>query len=153
MEGHEGFAGRWSLRRDIVDMRAGQHATFRGHAVLSPLEDARPDYARPDNARPDYARLDYAEEGVLQIGAGPALHATRRYLWIFDAQGVAVCFADGAPFHRFMPRVSGAGTDHPCGADLYRVRYDFDEWPVSWLAVWRVVGPRKDYEMTSVYER
>lgn len=143
MNWHEGFAGRWSLRRDIVDMRAGQTGTFRGHAVLSPLEDAPL----------EDARLDYAEEGVLQIGAGPALHATRRYIWVFDAQGVAVCFADGAPFHRFVPGVSGAGTDHPCGADLYRVRYDFEGWPLSWLAAWRVGGPRKDYEMTSAYER
>ncbi len=148
MNWHEGFAGRWSLRRDIMDMRAGRTGTFRGHAVLSP-----PDEAQPEDARRDHARLDYAEEGVLQIGAGPALHATRRYLWMFDAQGVAVRFADGAPFHRFVPGVSGAGTDHPCGADLYRVRYDFEGWPVSWLAVWRVAGPRKDYEMTSVYER
>jgi hypothetical protein len=138
LQGRDGFAGRWTLRRDITDFLTGQPGILHGTAALTHL---------------GASGLTYAEAGALQMGAGRSLQATRRYVWQFDAQGVAVQFEDGAPFHRFVPGLSGPGSDHPCGTDLYRVRYDFDAWPAAWGAVWRVTGPRKDYEMTSLYRR
>ena len=33
---------------------------------------------------------------------------------------------------------------------LYRVRYDFSDWP-DWRTIWHVTGPRKAYEMVSHY--
>lgn len=59
-------------------------------------------------------------------------------------------FDDGRPFHRFCLAQKAEGSDHPCGDDLYRVAYDFSDWP-HWQAVWTVVGPRKDYTSTTRY--
>ena len=64
--------------------------------------------------------------------------------------GIAVFFADGRAFHRFVPAADTVEADHWCDPDTYKVRYDFSRWPV-WQAEWRVTGPRKDYVMQSVY--
>ena len=135
MLGPEAFAGAWTLRRQITDRMGGQEGQLTGQAVFS---------------RTAPEALRYIETGQLRFGAGPAMTAERSYLWEFDTEGVAVRFADGAAFHRFTPAGHGAGTDHPCGADLYRVQYDFTRWP-EWRATWVVQGPRKDYTSVSDY--
>jgi hypothetical protein len=137
MKGRSDFAGGWILRREIRDRLNGAVGHFTGHATL---------------VETGLSRLDYDEGGMLQMGPGLPLQATRRYVWVFDAAGVAVTFADGTPFHRFVPGVTGNGTDHFCAADLYKMHYDFDAWP-HWQVSWRVTGPRKDYEMVSFYSR
>jgi Family of unknown function (DUF6314) len=131
------FAGTWRIARVISDQRAGQTGRFDGQALLSPA---------------GRECLDYVETGSLLWGEAPALTATRRYRWAFKAGLVLVSFDDGRPFHSFSPTVGGAGTDHLCGQDLYRVRYGFADWPV-WTAVWQVLGPRKDYSLNSRYWR
>lgn len=131
------FAGDWRIERRIDDRRAGQEGWFEGHARLA-----------PDGP----AGLRYVETGVLRLGSGPPMPADRTYLWRFLEDQVEVRFEDGRPFHAFLPEGQSDGTDHPCGADLYRVRYDFGQWP-AWEARWRVTGPRKAYEMTSLYRR
>ena len=131
------FAGHWQIDRIITDRLGGQEGRFDGTAIVSLLG--------PD-------RLDYVETGQLQIGSGPVMAATRQYRWSFQAGMVQVAFDDGRPFHSFAPGVSGAGTDHLCGRDLYRVTYGFSDWPV-WTAVWQVSGPRKDYALESRYWR
>jgi len=137
MRGAAEFAGNWTVARLIDDHLSGHEGRFDGHATFTPQG--------PD-------RLHYQEQGRLQFGNGPAMEATRTYLWRFDAAGVAVLFDDGRPFHRFTSAGRGEGTDHPCGADLYRVAYDFTRWP-DWHAVWTVTGPRKDYAMESRFSR
>lgn len=131
------FAGPWQIGRVISDHKAGQTGRFDGQAVLLPTSDAG---------------LEYVETGLLRIGAAPVLTAARRYHWAFRDGLVAVTFADHRPFHSFQAGVSGAGTDHLCGADLYRVTYGFADWPV-WTALWQVSGPRKDYTLDSRYWR
>ena len=130
------FAGVWQVGRIITDRLAGQVGRFDGQAVLSA--------AGTD--------LTYEEAGRLQMGQGAVMTATRRYHWAFRDGLVVVTFADHGPFHSFQPGVSGAGTDHSCGSDLYRVKYGFSEWPV-WTAVWQVSGPRKEYSLDSRYWR
>ena len=130
------FLGGWRLQRTIRDHLNGQHGTLAGTAVL---------------AAADATHLIYDETGVLHLENGASLEATRRYLWAWTADGVEVTFADGRPFHRFIPSGHAAGTDHPCGDDYYTVRYDFTSWP-RWSAVWTVTGPRKDYVSTSTYQ-
>lgn len=130
------FAGDWLIARAIADRHAAQTGRFDGRAWFTPTG-------------PDHFR--YREDGVLHLGAGPAMTATRAYGWAFDGARVAVTFADGRPFHSF-PLAGGPGEDHPCGEDLYRVAYDFSRWPV-WEVTWTVSGPRKDYTMTSCYRR
>ena len=134
MLGPGDFTGGWVIARRIDDRLAGQ-ARFAGTAVLTPAPGG----------------LAYAETGMLRTAAG-AFEARRAYLWQFDAAGVAVLFVDGRPFHRFVPDGRAEGSDHPCGADLYRVTYDFTRWP-DWSAVWTVTGPRKDYTMESRFVR
>lgn len=133
MLGAVDFAGRWRIERRIDDRLSGQGGRFDGEALLAP--------AGP-------GRLTWAERGLLRLGHGPAVEARRDYIWWFDDSGIAVLFSDERPFHRFVPQGRAAGTDHPCGADLYRVTYDFTAWPV-WSARWEVSGPRKDYTMDS----
>jgi hypothetical protein len=135
--GPEDFAGRWRLERAIEDRLSAEAGRFDGIAVLRA--------AGP-------GLLDYAEEGELRLGGAPALAARRAYRWHFGAEGVEVRFPDGRPFHRFRPAGLAPGTDHLCGADLYRVTYDFGRWP-DWSARWEVTGPRKDHVLLSAYRR
>lgn len=131
------FAGVWQLERSITDRLSGQASRFSGQAQFAP---------RPPQG------LDYHESGLLHLGDAVPLVATRRYLWDFVAGKVAVRFADGQPFHDFAPGTTGEGSLHLCGGDTYRVAYDFDQWP-AWRVRWQVLGPRKDYAMTSQYQR
>ena len=61
-------------------------------------------------------------------------------------------FPDGRFFHRFRPEGAAAGTDHPCGPDLYRVAYDFAAWP-AWSVTFDVSGPRKAYRAHAALAR
>lgn len=131
------FAGSWLLRRQIDDRLSKQTGEFSGTAVLT---------ENPDGG------LNYHETGTMKFGGVPAMIAERRYLWSFASGYVDVAFDDGRAFHRFVPSGHVAGTDHPCGADFYTVRYDFTALP-RWSAVWTVAGPRKDYVSVSQYER
>lgn len=128
------FAGRWRVVRAIEDRLSAQSATFEGLAV----------FAEADRG------LSYSEEGILTLGDGPAVTATRTYLWQAAGDRIAVLFPDGRPFHDFDPAAPGAV--HHCAPDTYRVRYDFSRWP-DWQAEWTVAGPRKDYTSVSRYAR
>ncbi len=130
------FPGRWKVQRSIEDRLSGQPGAFEGEALFTPF---------------GAGRLRYEEEGHLRLGSGLPMRARRVYLWHVTADGVEVRFEDGRPFHRFG-LAGGAGEDHLCGADLYRVTYGFQDWP-QWWAGWTVTGPRKNYRMISRYTR
>jgi len=131
------FIGVWALQRSIRDHLNGQHGTLVGQTVFTVT---------------DQNHLTYEETGTLKLESGATLDATRQYFWVFAPDVVIVTFEDGRPFHQFVPTGHAAGTDHPCGADLYTVRYDFTRWP-RWTATWTVKGPRKDYVSISSYSR
>lgn len=131
----DAFRGVWQLDRDIVDANGGM-SRFSGKAVFTP----------------DGAGLLYEETGILEIPGVSPMQATRRYLWRESAGRIMVAFEDGRPFHSFDPCGTEAAAQHLCGADLYRVRYDFSAWP-AWSALWQVAGPRKDYSMLGRYRR
>lgn len=128
----DAFLGTWRLDRTIEDRRAGQTLSFAGLAKVTKT---------PEGAT-------YWEGGVLTLPNGP-LHGERRYHWAPVEHGVAVFFEDGRTFHSFSFRAAEA--DHLCGDDLYRVTYDFAQWP-KWTATWRVEGPRKNYTSVSRYQ-
>lgn len=134
--GRDDFAGVWQISRQITD-RLGPDGEFVGTAALVPTGDNG---------------LHYRETGQLTLADGTPMMAERQYVWRFVDNRVAVAFADGAAFHTFLPAGQAAGSDHPCGADHYRVRYDFTQWP-QWRATWTVNGPRKDYASVSEYVR
>lgn len=124
--------GEWRLARVIDDARAGRQGRMTGTLTFTPDADG----------------LVCDESGVLVIG-DQTYPARRRTLWRFDAARVIVRFADGRPFHDWAPDAPRAV--HPCGADLYRVAYDFG--PEAWSSTWQVTGPAKAYTMTSHHSR
>jgi hypothetical protein len=85
--------------------------------------------------------------GQLQIAGQPEMHSERKYRWTKD---LSVYFDDDRFFHT-VPN-EGGGTEHWCDPDRYMVTYDLAKWPV-WRVKWRVLGPKKDYIMTSDYKR
>lgn len=91
------------------------------------------------------------ETGRVSYGLAPEMAAESCYLWKFGTTEVEILFDDGRPFHRFVPMGLARGTDHRCGADLYRVAYDFSAFP-RWEVRWEVRGPRKDYRLLGRYE-
>ena len=126
--------GRWSLEREIDDRRAGLQGHLSGVCVW----------------KPDGAGLVQEEAGMLRYGDTPPIRAERRYLWRSDGDGLAVFFDDGRPFHRIGPgRLSDR---HLCDPDTYDVAYVFDGTR-SFSTDWRVMGPRKDHLIHSVYTR
>ncbi|MCA8879781.1 MAG: trigger factor [Rhodobacteraceae bacterium] len=128
------FLGRWQVMREITG-RPGP-ARFEGEAEISPIESG--------------AR--YAETGILTLAGGQAFRAERVYLWSRRPGGIAVSFDDGRPFHEIGLNGSRPEARHPCGADLYRVAYDFTRWP-DWDSRWDVTGPAKDYRIVTRYRR
>jgi len=138
MTGLDQFEGRWRLEREIDDRKGGLTGQLVGTAQFTPGEAGV---------------LDYAEEGQLSYGNQPPMPAERRYIWKAGPdKRIDVFFEDGRPFHtialdRLMP-----DDNHHCDPDFYHVSYDFTKWP-EWRAIWRVVGPSKDYRMVSLYTR
>ena len=130
------FAGRWSVSRVIMDRTGGPEGRFEGVAELTP----------------DAQGLVYSETGQLRLGTAVPFHATRRYLWRADGDAIQTFFDDGRPFHRIALGGVEARDLHDCPPDIYRVLYDFSQWP-RWTARWDVTGPRKDYLMVSDYAR
>lgn len=140
MRGLAEFEGRWRMNRRIAHRRAagqwGQTGLFEGVAVFAP----------------DEAGLVLDEAGELRLPPGPALQASRRYLWRAQPDVFEVLFEDGRPFHRIGRREDVVCAWHDCLPDSYEVTYNFSHWP-RWRAVWRVTGPRKDYTMITDYSR
>lgn len=128
------FAGDWTLTRRIEDHRAGAPGRFEGTARFQPAAGG----------------LAYRETGLLTLGTSAPLRATRSYVWQAAVDAIAVRFADGRFFHAFATDAAEPRAEHDCPPDLYRVRYDFRDWP-HWRVEWRVAGPRKDYAMLSDY--
>ena len=131
----EALEGRWRLSR-VIRNADGSEATLEGVTVFR---------REGDGARAGGGGLADAS------GRGAPLRATRRYLWAAGRRrGLEVRFEDGRPFHTVPLGVARPEAAHDCAPDVYRVAYDFADWP-RWRAVWRVTGPRKDYVMTSDY--
>jgi len=98
---------------------------------------------------PDGAGLVCREQGVLRF-RGADYHSGRVSLWRFAGQGrIEVRYEDGRPFHDFAADTPEA--TQLCGEDRYRVSYDFGDG--VWFSRWEVVGPAKDYVMTTRYRR
>ncbi|RED11342.1 DUF6314 family protein [Pontivivens insulae] len=130
------FEGRWALKRDIFDLDSNWTGKLVGEAVFRRVGDW----------------LELNERGTLKFAGLQAMEATRRYLWTSRDGLIDVHFDDERFFHRFDPSLPVAEASHLCEADLYDVRYVFDDAD-HWRAEWRVVGPRKDYRMVSRHSR
>lgn len=128
------FAGAWQLSRQILQS-SGEAFQFKGAA----------------NFTPSGSHFLYHESGVVTASDGRTLHAERAYLWQQGTDGkIDVLFDDNRYFHTFSAVEPTA--KHLCGDDHYVVTYRFDDWP-CWQSTWQVNGPRKDYQMSSLYRR
>jgi hypothetical protein len=139
---HAYLAGRWTVRRTVRDLLAGEDGEFTGETAFGPLED--------DDSG---AGLLHEESGTfVWRGVGRPARRTLRFEAGRDAGTADVRFADGRPFHDLDLATGRYVADHPCSADLYRGEFtvrDADHW----RTVWRVAGPAKDLLMVTEYTR
>ncbi|AZQ69688.1 trigger factor [Silicimonas algicola] len=126
------LAGSWRITRDILHAD-GTRASFEGEATFTPSGQ----------------QLIQDETGRLALG-GQSFAASRRYVWREAGDVLEVLFDDLRPFHCISAGAERHEATHLCGPDRYDVAYDFTQWP-RWRSVWRVLGPQKDYIMTSDY--
>ena len=131
------LSGAWRVTREIDDRRAGQHDAFTGTAHF----------------RADGDDLVYEETGTLQLG-GYEGEAARVYRYCFPQRcdQADVQFDDGLPFHQLTLTNGSWSGVHLCDPDTYdgmvtTVGLD------SWRSLWTVVGPRKDMELVTLFER
>tara|TARA_B110000483_G_scaffold218197_1_gene271295 strand:- start:124 stop:567 length:444 start_codon:yes stop_codon:yes gene_type:complete len=122
----------WVISRYIIDHTEDAKLIFTGRCEVS---DAW-----------------YQENGQMVLPDGQALSSTRRYRWDATLEGVDVHFDDGRFFHRIDLAHTATQDRHFCDPDDYAVSYVFTEWPI-WTSLWKVKGPRKDYEMHSRYQK
>ena len=124
------FVGVWNITRQIIDHRTAQVLQGAGRATIA------------DGV--------YREHITLTLANGTTVDGTRTYLWRDGAGGIEISFEDGRPFH--VIGFDTAHVQHGCPPDQYDGHYDFTAFPV-WTTLWRVKGPRKDYEMTTRYSK
>jgi hypothetical protein len=128
--------GDWRLVRRLVSMEPRRSGTAEGQA----------------NFRLSDAGLDYREVVDVRF-AGHCGRATREHRYRLVEQGCAeVFFADGRLFHRLDLRRGRWQVEHVCGEDVYRGSFRV-LGPGLWVVRWRVLGPRKNLRIASVYER
>lgn len=133
----EDFFGDWFFRRVIEDRLNSVEGRAEGSVKFHPRTDGG---------------MDYLETSILTYGDHPPMTSERQYIWQDADDGIEVSFDDGRFFHRIDEGKPLSSADHKCEADMYHVTYDFREWP-KWNSVWRVQGPKKDYRLTTEFER
>jgi hypothetical protein len=154
--------GRWRIERRIADHRAGGTGTFDGVARFEAeggeAEGAEAEGAEAEGAEAEGAEvkgtevLAYHEDGELRFGGhrGPA---SRSLIYRRRPDGTAdVCFADGREFYRLDARSGAWQGQHDCGHDRYTVAGEMLD-SGRFRERWRVRGPDKDYEITTILVR
>lgn len=159
--------GRWSFDRTIDDRAAGDRKSVDGTLTLTAA--ATDSALDTESADASEARIRWFEEGILHLG-DQDLPVTRTLFVEPRGDEWFVVFEDGHDFH---PWTTGVQVEHPCGADMYRGRIDVAgplgtgsedtgsedtdperaTAPRSWSVRWDVVGPAKDYTMTTRLRR
>lgn len=73
------------------------------------------------------------------------------YLYRFPInECLQVLFMDGRLFYELNHQHEQIR--HMCGGDLYLGEFNFDN-PETWHQIWRVKGPRKDYQIETIFMR
>lgn len=127
------FRGNWLLVRIIENVPRGIIGEVWGEAQFSDDGDG----------------LTCFEQGVMRF-QGDDYHTERTSLWRFPEPGrVEVRYEDGRPFHDFLTR-------DPISLRIeedarYEIVYDFE--PGTWISRWQMLGPGRNYMMTTRYRR
>lgn len=124
------FAGAWAFARSVTEAE-GRVTHVAGRTVW----------------RREGAGLICEEAGEMHMAGHAPMQVARRYIWGAD---LTVYFEDGRFFHQIPPE--GGAAAHWCDPDQYDGCYDFSLWP-RFRVIWRVRGPRKDYQMVTDYWR
>jgi hypothetical protein len=114
--------GDWRLTRRLADLRAGLSGTVHGRLTL----------------RTERGEIAWIEQGIL-LWNGSRLSVSRSYRLLRAEHGWWLYFADGRPFHAWVP---GQWVHHPCREDSYRGLITITG-PDRWRTRWEVDGPDK----------
>ena len=129
--------GRWKIHRLIDDRLQVLTGQLDGQAEFTPYAGG----------------LLYWEHGTLAFGEHRGAAEQSYHFDFADGDSRAfVRFRDGSLFHALD---LSAGQDlvlHACHPDLYRGRYVVLSG-VQWRSAWTVKGPRKDYQISTMYTR
>lgn len=127
------FRGQWLLVRIIENVPEGIIGEVWGEAEF--VSDGK--------------GLTCREQGVMRF-QGTDYHTERTSLWRFPEPGrVEVLYEDGRPFHDFLTRDPIALTIEEDAR--YEIVYDFE--PGTWISRWQLLGPGRNYMMTTRYRR
>lgn len=102
-------------------------------------------------------QLDYSEKLAWPGPGGQLIRAQRAYTYRQTETGLAINFADGVnPGSLFLAfdfeRASELVSHHLCIADHYDGRFVFHS-EKSFELSFQVVGPHKDYQISTLFER
>jgi hypothetical protein len=122
--------GTWQLTRTIDDRLLGEQSRVEGTLELTSVSADR---------------IRWQEQGRWLRTVGVV--EVHRVLWLVrdvSTGGWWVHFEDDREFYPWTP---GQAVVHPCGADTYAGVVEGT--PQRWTVRWDVVGPRKDYAMST----
>ncbi len=135
------FIGRWSITRNIHDEMNGENSIFLGEA----------------NIKKEELHFHYKEQGKLSLSYHASVNAAQSYFWRPVGNSVfEIFFNNGDYFHQLdltmAVKLGIYCTDYLCISDLYKVQYNFSQFP-DWRTIWHVTGPRKKYQIYSCFKR
>lgn len=131
------LCGSWSVDRLIIDHARTTIGRLEGKATF----------------RPSGPGLLYEETGTLVLGGHRGQAAqTYRYDFRDGNRRALVRFRDGRPFHDLDLSSGQDREHHRCPPDLYEGVF-LALGPAAWRTEWKVTGPRKDYDLVTMYRR
>ena len=134
----EGLLGQWRFEREIPG-----RAVMSGEACFTLVDEGT---------------AVYEEAGEVRLEDGQRLHAKQSYVYRRVEGGFAVLFRETGELFQEVVFGVGAGGElrgearHLCRADEYVSRYAFG-LDGGFEVRHRVIGPRKDYSIRTVYRR
>lgn len=132
------LVGSWRVRRSILDHLEGERGAFEGVAT----------FTRNDSPK---SSLHFEESGEVRLGSFCG-QARRELIYVGGHDAVTVTFHDGRHFFDLDLTHGTSRGVHLCNVDRYEITTiarSFDRFEEHW----RVTGPRKDYDATTVLER
>jgi hypothetical protein len=129
------LAGRWSIRRHLLDRSSGTEGIFTGTTTFTP----------------DDGGLRWDEEGTVSWPSfrGPA---SRSYRITAQDTTMVVHFPDGRVLCRLDLRSGRAHDEHWCSPDTYLVDFRIPSYGTIEYS-WDVTGPAKDHLLTTTLTR
>lgn len=120
--------GKWQFDRHVVDRKSGISHTAQGQLQVT--------------------QSTWQESGIMDT----TTHFTLSYGLQFQENGITVTFPDGQLFYTLDTITENAPIEHLCGDDVYRGQWIYTN-ANSFTLIWHVIGPKKNYTMTTHYQK